>query len=378
MAKVGFWLQGARGKLAGSVLQKGEGGNIVRNNVKPKNPKTPKQLAQRIVFATVTQAARFMDPIVNHSFEGFPVGAKSRREFIRLNLDKLRVLAALDRKEAPDAIDANVFMTTKRISALIPNSYIISRGSLTAPSGIYLTTNARATTEQSIKYGFNPTQIPARKDGNNIKATVKDILTAWGIDSANTQLTIVMIVINQDKDPIYTYVDADGGVIKEAQMVAQRLVPDPNFDFSTEIIVGTVDEEDNFTPTQADVWLPQIAAAFDMSKTNTQFLQAALSAAKFTDYLTGMDFAVMEAETQTAQVGSAAYRAYAACLVRSKLVGTSWLRSNATMITLPPIHQNHNYGLTWAFAGDAWRQEVELAASEEFLDEGEEGGSIDG
>lgn len=377
MAKVGFWLQGARGKLAGSVLQKGEGGTIVRNNVKPKNPKTPKQLAQRIVFATVTQAARFMDPIINHSFEGFANGAKSRREFIRLNLDKLRALAALDWKEAPDAIDANVFMTTKRISALIPNSYIVSRGSLAAPAGIKLVTTGRATTEQKINYSFEAQEIPVRKDGTNIKATVKDILTAWGIDSPNTQLSVVMITIDQDRAPIYTFVDADGGVIKEAQMVAQRMVPNPNYDFSTEIIVGTVDAEDAFTPTQAEVWLPQLAAAFDMSKTSMLFLQSALSAAKFSDYSPETNTVIMEAETQTAQVGAGDI-AYAACLIRSKLVGTSWLRSNATMITLPPIHDRHNYGLTWAFAGDAWRQEVELAASEEFLDEGEEGGSIDG
>ena len=50
MAKTGFWLKGATGKLAGAALQKGANGEtIMREIVTPKNPQTEAQMIQRIV-----------------------------------------------------------------------------------------------------------------------------------------------------------------------------------------------------------------------------------------------------------------------------------------------------------------------------------------
>ena len=54
MAKVGFWLQGATGKLANSKLQSSPYGTIIGNNMnKPKNPKTVNQTLQRVLVNTV-------------------------------------------------------------------------------------------------------------------------------------------------------------------------------------------------------------------------------------------------------------------------------------------------------------------------------------
>ena len=75
MAKVGFWLQGATGKLAGSKLQNGVNGTIIADNTKkPKNPKTINQILQRIFVNTVAQAYSAMQPILCHSFEGVADG----------------------------------------------------------------------------------------------------------------------------------------------------------------------------------------------------------------------------------------------------------------------------------------------------------------
>ena len=60
MAKTGIWLRGARGKLAGNVLFKGENAAIIRENVTPRNPQSAKQMLQRVAFATVSQAAKFI------------------------------------------------------------------------------------------------------------------------------------------------------------------------------------------------------------------------------------------------------------------------------------------------------------------------------
>ena len=51
MAKSGFWLRGARGKLAGGVLQKGENGSIIREHVIMANLLTDALLLLRITFA---------------------------------------------------------------------------------------------------------------------------------------------------------------------------------------------------------------------------------------------------------------------------------------------------------------------------------------
>ena len=82
MAKTGFWLRGARGKFAGAVLAKGaDGQTIQRELVKPKNPRTNGQMAQRMIFATVASAYSMMKAICDHSFEGVQYGAKTQQVF---------------------------------------------------------------------------------------------------------------------------------------------------------------------------------------------------------------------------------------------------------------------------------------------------------
>lgn len=83
MAKAGFWLKGARGKLAGSVLQKSAtAGTIIRDNVIPKNPKSAGQAVRRASFAP---AAKFYSPlsvVLEQSWEG-KSKAESYQEYLR-------------------------------------------------------------------------------------------------------------------------------------------------------------------------------------------------------------------------------------------------------------------------------------------------------
>ena len=66
MAKAGFWLRGATGKLAGSALQKGANGEtIIREIVEPTNPQTESQQIQRIVMTTVMQRSVWEGPCRN-------------------------------------------------------------------------------------------------------------------------------------------------------------------------------------------------------------------------------------------------------------------------------------------------------------------------
>ena len=78
MALSGFWLRGARGKLAGSVLQKGVDGTIIREKVKPSNPNSEGQKIQRMIFGSVAMAYSVLKTICDHSFEGVLYGPESK------------------------------------------------------------------------------------------------------------------------------------------------------------------------------------------------------------------------------------------------------------------------------------------------------------
>ena len=54
MAKVGFWLKGANGKLAGATVYQSNGETIMREVVKPTDAKTTGQILQRIKLASVS------------------------------------------------------------------------------------------------------------------------------------------------------------------------------------------------------------------------------------------------------------------------------------------------------------------------------------
>lgn len=125
MAKAPFWLRGGKGKLAGSVLFKGEKGTIIRENVVPRNVQSDPQMRQRIAFGTVTQAAREMLPIIGISFEGYDSEKLNRRRFVQVNSTFLGAKAKINATECA--------WSTKGNNQLIPNPYIMSAGSLDTP-----------------------------------------------------------------------------------------------------------------------------------------------------------------------------------------------------------------------------------------------------
>lgn len=135
MAKAPFWLRGGKGKLAGSVLFKGEKGTIVRENVTPHNPQSGGQMRQRVVWATVTQAAKRMLPIIGLSFEGIGSEKLNRRKFVQLNAT---ILSNMARNIIASGTNTDgLAFSGKGNNQLIPNPYIIARGSLQLPRQEY-------------------------------------------------------------------------------------------------------------------------------------------------------------------------------------------------------------------------------------------------
>lgn len=132
MAKAGFWLRGARGKLAGASAQKGQNGTILREIVKPRNPKTDKQIYQRAIMATVMKAYSAGKEIFDHAFQGVEKGQKSQQYFIARNATLLRSNIA----QEINAIAAGTLQPAQTKHAAVapkalypvPGAYMISEG----------------------------------------------------------------------------------------------------------------------------------------------------------------------------------------------------------------------------------------------------------
>lgn len=119
----------ARGKVGDVVFSRLYGEQISRvRNRHPKNPRSNKQLYQRAIMATVMQAYSQGQEIFNHSFEGKSVGAMCQREFMRLNAKALRSRLAAD-IAGGDLTTTIGRVTAPGIATIVPNEYIISRGS---------------------------------------------------------------------------------------------------------------------------------------------------------------------------------------------------------------------------------------------------------
>ena len=130
--KVGFWLKGATGKLAGTTLYKDSstGETVAREVVTPANPKTDKQLIQRVVMHTVASSFAKMKEIVDHSFEGFKKGRDTQSYYAQQNIMWLRRRISQQLQVAGATLeDVYGFLPLKE-KGFVVNEYQVSMGSL--------------------------------------------------------------------------------------------------------------------------------------------------------------------------------------------------------------------------------------------------------
>ena len=131
MAKAGYIMGGARGKVGNYVFQKGEKGTVQRVRVKPANPKTLAQRKQRMSFAMATSAATALKFIVNHSFQNISGEKENIREFVRLNSKMIRAMVE-NFIAGIDGFHGNAQIKGARTAQAA--NYIISRGTAYFPT----------------------------------------------------------------------------------------------------------------------------------------------------------------------------------------------------------------------------------------------------
>lgn len=387
MGKSNFYLYGVKGKVGNLVAQKGvKGGTTLRSYVVPKNPKTRRQIAQRIVFATVTQASRVLKPLINHSFEGVAYGNDSVNRFRSLNLKKLRTLAAKDFADTPKAADAQCFFTTQGIRSIIPNQYIVSSGSLT-DSALSVAKAGQPSVgaidgELYIKVaGDADLSLLATVSGGAVTVTLGQLLkTFFGITALNEQISVCMIV-NTSTDYQFSYNDdsAAGFQIPYTQYNVQRLVMRSNVDFNETFTVGNI-SGGTFTPVESvlEHLAEFVLGAFDPVMSAEPFMSVMENILRnfYTfDYDTDTNYISLSITDGFSKplnnLVSDDCAVVAAGFVRSRLVEGSWQRSNCSLTLATPTEGAYNnFGLLWSFAVDAWLERGAIASDDRYLNEG--------
>lgn len=95
MAKTGFWLRGAKGKLAGTTIYRGKGGATIQReiNTQPSNPRSQAQMTQRASFADVAKFYRHaVQNLFKFAFESKKATESDYNSFMRLNVGKAVVI----------------------------------------------------------------------------------------------------------------------------------------------------------------------------------------------------------------------------------------------------------------------------------------------
>ena len=134
MSKGNIFLGQARGKVGDVVFYRTAGEQVTRaRNRSPRNPRSPMQVANRVIMNTVSKAYSLLQELADHAFEGLNQGSQNQQQFIKDNTDMLRVRCAAlfaDPEDWRYYADLVYNFNPKPYTFPVINDYFISRGTL--------------------------------------------------------------------------------------------------------------------------------------------------------------------------------------------------------------------------------------------------------
>ena len=307
--KTGAWLRGGRGKIAGMVAQKSSDGKgtVLRELVTPANPQTVDQMATRLAFGTVTQAASILLPIIGQTFKAQPNETLNRRRFVALNVPLLKAEAISQQAGG----EINGCFRGKSSSALVPNSYIISEGSLVLPEPLrcYIESNAVASPSlDGVTFHFT---VGEYYDPATVLASILQIENAQ-------QITLVGL-FTADGEVVNYIATESGDYIRDAAMRAWRL----------NLKQGATPFQFVQGMTSAQVQ-DALLAGIDQAKTSPELTSALISAAT----LTSTDLVIGYSLVELMQRNTGGNSLVAAGIILSELSGGAWDYSTTQMAYL--------------------------------------------
>lgn len=193
--KGNLFLGFGRGKVGDVVFSRADGEQIARaRNRQPKNPQTPLQLLQRVCMKTTSLAYSFMQEICNHSFQGASEGTGSQARFVKANIDYFRNLLALeinsgDPEDILECTECNFSGRNAKLPAF--NPYIVSEGSLTV---------MKAAWNGSVKGFSSGLELEVPPPDTPLTQTYQQVCDSNGLQKGD-QLTFLMLSID-DTDEI--------------------------------------------------------------------------------------------------------------------------------------------------------------------------------
>lgn len=375
MAKNPFWLRGAKGKIAGVVAMKGEKGTVIRENVKPANPQTNGQMLQRIIFGSVTQAAKVMLPIIGISFEGYGSEKLNRRRFVQLNCGLLKTEAKFDN----EGFRSKLSYTTKNVSQLIPNPYRVSDGSLDTPE--VLKPKIGGTTSEPTLGNIITDPVYLQFGKTYTPYDMWELL--FGIGKGQ-QVTYPFIEVMTGNVHAYDYEETDGeftikDFIRYSRFSAPRLVlktEDVSDQFN--IVVPANPTEEDIQEIQSGLRLA-MWQCIDFTKSDTNLASMLCLNIDELTSVAGRGLALTLAIDWTELELEGNWRIAAIGVIVSKQnYKGEWQYNNSTMQVLKgnqvSLHPNYYYGLTKVFAINNYLPSA--SRNQNYLQTGGEGGNI--
>lgn len=126
-----------RGRIGSDVYSvgknsKGEKQQVVRSLAETvANPRSSAQMQGRMIMSTVMQAVSAFNPIIDHSFDGLPVGQPSISEFIRRNYALIKADAV-----AHPASGNKFGLNQYQEKGVKAGAFIVSNGAVVAPTAV--------------------------------------------------------------------------------------------------------------------------------------------------------------------------------------------------------------------------------------------------
>ena len=163
---------------------------------KVKNPKTAKQMAQRLIFTTAVRSRDALKSIVDHSFENKKYGSESLNYFMKRNLEILRARAAAD-KGLTGSFNVPYGITMQA------NPLLISQGTI-----------------PSINYSYGQNGINIHLGAVDDISTIADFLRQNPMIRRGDQITIMLLIPDAKVEEAVT---AGGEVVNPTHLIKMRI-----------------------------------------------------------------------------------------------------------------------------------------------------------